>query len=156
MRLTLFAILFAFCAMSCSPKVVPTAVQNSHDTTIIERVVSFYDTTIVYLPPVEVESSTTRDSLSRLETSLAVSVAQTKNGTLNHTIYNKPDPIRIPAQLPATTIKTSYVATSFERVPVEVPAEWTRWEHFVQMVGYWALIWFVLSIIVRKLLKLLK
>jgi hypothetical protein len=115
-----------------------------------------YDTTIVYLPPVETESNTTRDSLSRLETTLAISLAQvTNDGKLYHTLSNKAEPIRIIIQVPATTVTTSYLSTSFERVPVEVPAEWSKWESFVQIVGYIALSLLVLVVVWRRLKKLL-
>jgi hypothetical protein len=150
------AIFFALFVISCSPKVLPPATEIVHDTTYIVRSETLYDTTIVYLPPVEQESNTTRDSLSRLETTLAISLAQvTSDGKLYHTLSNKAEPIRITIQVPATTVTTSYLSTSFERVPVEVPAEWSKWESFVQIVGYIALALLVLVVVWRRLKKLL-
>lgn len=151
-----FVIFFALFVTACSPKVLPPAEINVHDTTFVERIVTMHDTTIVYLPPAEVETNTTNDSLSRLETTLAISTAHlTTDGTLVHTLYNKAEPITITIAVPETTVTTNYLSTSFERIPVQVPAEWSKWQSFVQVCGYIALAGLILTIILKKLKKLL-
>lgn len=155
-KIALYTILFAFGATSCSPKVVPTAVEKIHDTTYVEKIISYRDTTVIYIPPVEAEKNTTTDSSSYLETSLARSSASINNGVLTHTLENKHEPIYIPAKMPVQQVYTNYISSSFERIPVEVPAEWSMWQNFVQVVGYIALAVVVIRFALSFLKKLLQ
>lgn len=155
--IAIFAILFAFCATSCCPKVLPSAVEVVRDTTIIEKAIIMRDTTILYLPSQEIHENTTKDSTSVLRTSIAISTAAiTPEGSLHHTLENTTDPIVITLQIPTQHVNTSYLSSSFNRVPVPVPAEWTKWQSFVQVVGYLALLVLLLRVLLKYLKKLFK
>lgn len=78
---------------SCSRKIYPAA-NNVHDSVYIERERIVTDTIVQFIPQVE-EHSVITDSVSHLETSLAVSDAKIIGGMLYHSLSNKADPIEL-------------------------------------------------------------
>lgn len=81
---------------SCSRKVYPT--QNVHDSIYVERERIVTDTIVQYVPQAE-EHSVITDSISHLETSLAMSDAKIIEGKLYHSLSNKIEPIPVSVPL---------------------------------------------------------
>lgn len=131
--------LLAFTAalMSCSPKVISVPVKDS--TAISEK------ETVTFVPveiplPSEFAQKETRDTLSRLETSVAVSEAIVSGGVLKHTLQNKKEPVKAEVKY-RDRVVTEYKE---KEVPVRVEVE----KPYTPKWVWWVLGWAVLSTII--------
>lgn len=97
---------------------------------IHERVV--HDTAYFQVP-VEVEKVVTRDTLSRLENSLAVSEALVRGGELTHILKTKARRIEVPVPV----IVRDTIRIQSESVTIEVPVEknLTSWQKARMWLG---------------------
>lgn len=100
---------------------------------------TWIDTLHVSLPEQRAERHTA-DSASHLETDAAISdAAILPDGSLNHSLSNKPTPVPVAVPLSADTIEVEIKRP----VPYPVPAELTRSERFYLRFGrgaWWALV----------------
>lgn len=130
----LFLLAAAVALTGCSPKVISVPVKDS--SAISER------ETVTFVPveiplPSEFAQRETRDTLSRLETSVAVSEAVVSGGVLKHTLRNKKEPVK-------TEVKyRDRVVTEYKEkeVPVRVEVE----KPYTPKWVWWVLGWAVLS-----------
>lgn len=149
--LALLAFLLTCCA---TPKVVQDY-QRDSVVVIVKDSVILRDSIVMVAIPVESASSILPDSdTSRLETSLARSVAFVAGGKLNHTLTNKdaliPIKITIPEKVHSEQREKAMIYRQIETVEVE--KELSRWQNFILVLGYSVLIAVVLWLInkIRK------
>ena len=127
---------------ACSPKVLPpssqTAIRDSVVVRVNERTV--IDTVRITLPDESRERST-RDTVSHLETTYAVSDAEWTSGVLHHTLFTKVEPVRVPVKVTVrdTVIVERRDTVSTQQQVIEVPAALTGWQRTLMSLG-WALI----------------
>lgn len=149
------ALLLSACASSkktAQPEIPTVPIQNTTETKTIhiERI----DTVFIEIPAQSAEKTTT-EGYSHLETDYAESDAQINaDGTLHHTLKNKPQPKPVPVKGTADTV---YVDKVIEKpVPVYVPKaverELTWWEKTRLKTWGWLAISIVICIgwILRK------
>lgn len=111
-----------------TPTIPTLQLQNNTDTKIIHT--ETIDTVFVEIPAQSAER-TTPEGFSHLETDYAESDARINDdGTLSHSLKNKPQPKPVPVKNSADTI---YIDRIIEKpVPVEVPvlteAKLTKWQ----------------------------
>lgn len=123
---------------ACSPKHLPTSQTVVRDSVVIrinERTV--IDTVRVNLPNESRETST-RDTMSHLETSYAMSDATWSSGTLHHTLSTKVAPVKVPVKV---TVKDTVLievkdTSSIVTRTVEVPAELTKSQKHLISLGW--------------------
>ena len=118
------------------------------------------DTTIYKDSVVLVEIPTERERLvaaatdtSRLETSVAWSEAYVAEGKLHHTLQNKDALLPVKIAVPHLVHSELSKNTMVVRQTVEVEKELSKWQNFIQMLGYGFLVACVLWLIskVRRL-----
>lgn len=133
-----------------SEKQISNTANHRKESTYIEK----KDTTFDYHPaPERSQNRYTADS-SYLETSLAWSSAQWKNGILSHTIENKPSiPIRVPAMINLQTQIISDTTVDYLELTNTVTREKYR---FLNPFFYYSGIAFWLILILLITLKLWK
>ena len=109
---------------SCSPKVIYQK----------ETVIEYRDTTIrdtaYFEVPVEVEKIVTRDTVSHLENSLAISDAMVTDGFLHHSLETKPQEIPVPVVIHVRDTIRQEAQIIEKEVEVEKPLSW--WQKFRQ------------------------
>ena len=111
-------------AGGCSPKIVYQK----------ETVIEYRDTTIrdtaYFEVPVEVEKIVTRDTVSHLENSLAISDAMVTDGFLHHSLETKPQEIPVPVVIHVRDTIRQEAQIIEKEVEVEKPLSW--WQKFSQ------------------------
>lgn len=151
MRSSVFFILSVLAAaVSCSPRVYPVQRDTVTVTNTVERV-EWRDSIIEVPVPVEVVSEVT-DTVSVLETSLAVSRAEMSDGMLRHSLRNKEGVITTTVRLPHREVETTRDNRVLVRDVRLVEKELSWWQKTVQFAGYAAMA-ILLIIIVLKCLK---
>lgn len=124
----------------------PVIITNSDSihTQYIEKV-RIDTVTIEIAVPVESEKQTVRDSVSRLETSLAISEARiNKDGMLFHFLKNKEQKLKAEVPVMAKDTETSQMAEKVKEVPVPYPQKvfvernFTKWEQ-IKLKFFWYL-----------------
>lgn len=127
---------------SCSPQIIEKVTVEYRDTTIIREVVR--DSLIqVPIPLEKNQAIVSTDDTSRLETSIASSVAYvTHAGQLHHELSNKQG-ATLPAIVPiyhhiTHTVQSTETAQIIEK-RVEVPKPLTRWQSFRLRAFPWLL-----------------
>lgn len=130
----ILSLLTAAILMSCSPKVISVPVKDS--TAISEK------ETVTFVPveiplPSEFAQKETRDTLSRLETSVAVSEAVVSGGVLKHTLRNKKESVKAEVRY-KDRIVTEYKE---KEVPVRVEVE----KPYTPKWVWWVLGWSVIA-----------
>lgn len=120
--------------MGCSPKVISVPVKDS--SAISEK------ETVTFVPveiplPSEFAQRETKDTLSRLETSVAVSEAVVSGGVLKHTLQNKKASVKAEVKY-KDRIVTEYKE---KEVPVKVEVE----KPYTPKWVWWVLGWAVFS-----------
>lgn len=130
----ILSLLTAAILMGCSPKVISVPVKDS--TAISEK------ETITFVPveiplPSEFAQKETRDTLSRLETSVAVSEAVISGGVLKHTLQNKKESVKTEVKY-KDRIVTEYKE---KEVPVRVEVE----KPYTPKWVWWVLCWSVIA-----------
>lgn len=152
------AILFIILAMAigCSPcRHIYTTSDSTHIEvrTHIERIPD----TVFFEIPVEVERHTVRDTVSRLETSLAVSEARINaDGSLFHALANRPQRLTIPTERETIYRDSIVYRDRMEQDTIEVARELTKWQK-MQIRGFWiavAVLTIIVGLRLRKILQL--
>lgn len=93
MKNIIIILIIAFTFISCSKKIVYVPV--NHTETVTE---TLRDTIVTFKPVTEYVFNKTSDSISRLETSYAISTCKTINGIMTHQLENKDTNINIQIQ----------------------------------------------------------
>ena len=131
---------------SCSPKVIYQK----------ETVIEYRDTTIrdtaYFEVPVEVEKIVTRDTVSRLENSLAISDAMVTDGFLHHSLETKPQEIPVPVVIHVRDTIRQEAQIIEKEVEVEKPLSW--WQKF-QIGAFWWLLGAVVLLLLWTFRKLI-
>ena len=153
-RLAYIALIFA--VMSCA---TPKAVLEQRDSTVIhiKDSIRFRDSLVLVPIPEGTDKAKLPDTdTSFLQTSMAESEAFVKDGVLHHSLRNRSEaviPIRItiPERIRTEEKGLTRYLKQVERVEVE--KDLSRWQRFLQGLGWTALIAVVLWIInnVRQL-----
>ncbi|MBD5230827.1 MAG: DUF4348 domain-containing protein [Bacteroidales bacterium] len=105
------------------------------------------DTLVVEVPiPTESVSQVVRDSSSHVETSLAESDAWINDdGTLGHSIKNKPQKLNAEVPVPVKDTQTNNTASSIKEIPVPYPEpvyvekSLTLWQE-IRLEAFWYLL----------------
>ena len=130
------AILLPSCC-PCRRLEVSTADSVRVETRVRREVV--HDTVLVSLPR-EAERVVVRDTVSRLETSLAVSEARIlSDGSLDHTLTNRPGLLPVSVGREVVTRDSIVWRDRVQTRTVEVRRPLTRRQH-VQIYGFWVLL----------------
>ncbi len=139
-------------------KHLPVA-SETRDSVRVETVVrTEYERDTLYIDiPTERERVAVRDTLSHLETSLAVSNARIGDGgTLYHSLENKQGKLRYDTEKEIVYRDSIIYREHWEVETVEVPRELTKWQK-MQIKGFWLAIALLIVIVFRKgILRLLK
>lgn len=136
--------------MSCrtTKQTIPTApvILTEHDEKTVEReVITEIDTVTVFIEiPMQSACRETPDSTSHLETDFATSDAWVNpDGTLGHTLENKPQSKPVDVPVPKTTVNNNQTEAKIKEVPVPVPQPYpvekdlSRWESFKIDMFWW-------------------
>ena len=149
--LALLAFLLTCCA---TPKMVQDY-QRDSVTMIIRDSIILKDSVVLVEVPMESDKSVLFSTdTSRLETSVAKSVAFVDDqGRLNHTLQNKDALLSVKIAVPHLVHSELSKNTMVVRQTVEVEKELSKWQNFIQMLGYGFLVACVLWLIskVRRL-----
>ncbi len=151
MRNIICLLAVATCLAACHPRkqmtATPVVVHNSDSikTEYIETV-RIDTVTVEVVLPTESVMNTARDSVSHIETSLAVSDAWINaDGTLSHFLQNKDNALTVDVLVPNKTTVSNNVSASIKEVPVPYPVteyvqrDFTKWEKF-KLGIFWYLI----------------
>lgn len=139
--------------ISCSaPRVVQVTQRDSVVVRIKDSLV-LHDSIVLVPIPVESSSAVLPDrDTSRLETSVATSVAYlNESGQICHTLTNKdallPVRIVIPERIQVQERDKALIRKGVEIVEVE--KEMSRWQNFIQMLGIGVLLAFAVWLIIK-------
>lgn len=155
MRLSVFFILPVLAAaVSCSPRVYPVQRDTVTVTNTVERVV--YRDSLIKVPVPQGEASSSgnvRDTTDIIETDIAVSGVEIKDGRFYHWLRNKSNAVIMhPVKLPCREVETTRDNKVLVRDVQLVEKDLSWWQKTVQFAGYAAMA-LVLIIIVLKCLK---
>lgn len=139
-----FIILLAVAALtSCAPAAVLQGYQKDSVVTVIRDSVVFRDSVIYVRVEAENDSAVLLDSdTSRLSTRYATSEAYVSCGRLHHSLRNKSEalvPVEIKMPVVFHTEASSLIRERKAVETVEVEKQLSRWQMFIQMIGYCAL-----------------
>lgn len=145
--------------MSCrtTRPTVTTApvILTEHDEKTVEReVITEIDTVTVFIEiPLQSAYRETPDSTSHLETDYATSDAWVNpDGTLGHTLENKPQSKPVDVPVPKTTVNNNQTEAKVKEVPVPVPQPYpvekdlSWWESF-KMESFWWLLGAIVALL---------
>jgi len=121
--------------VGCRTQQLPPAIHETNETVRIEYREKLRDTTIYIQLPTEVIERVTPDTVSVVETSLALSVATWRNNMLWHSIENKTDSLPARVIYRDRTIVRDSIVREFISEPYLVPREFTRWQSFFMKLG---------------------
>ncbi len=123
----------------CPCRHLATGSRDSVRVEVRERVEYVHDTVEVAVP-VEVVRQTVRDTVSRLETSVAQSEARiTPDGSLLHSLENKDVSFKVDFELPIIHRDSTTYRSFYRTYTVEVPRPLTGWQRF-RLRGFWVLL----------------
>lgn len=126
--------------VGCSPRVVPpSGVRDSVRVEIRERLI--HDSVYFEVPVIK-EKNVTADTSSHLENQFASSDAVVENGLLHHSLETRPQKIYVPYEVPVHD--TTYVEKKAETIVKEVPAQFSKWQAFLLVVGN-VFVWLILG-----------
>jgi hypothetical protein len=124
----------------CCPKIIPSESVNVRDSIRVEVVETIREVEIRIPHPVEREVNMTPDTTSTLQTSLARSVAELRDGLLYHMLENRQDTTPSTMIPVKDTKEIIYRDREVEKViPYPVPTPLTKWQKFRMDVGGWAI-----------------
>lgn len=148
-------VIIALCSLvSCSPRVFPVQ-RDTVTVTNTVKVVEYRDTILnVPVPPGEAgNSGQIRDTTDVLETSVAVSGVEIRDGDFRHWLRNKQEAfIRYNVKLPKVTVTTEKDSRILVRDVQYVEKELSGWQRTIMGAGY-VLCALVLLYIAFKVLK---
>ena len=142
--------LLALISCQTTKQNIPTApvILTEHDEKTVEReVITEIDTVTVFVEiPAQSAYRETPDSTSHLETDYATSDAWVNpDGTLGHTLENKPQSKPVDVPVPKTTVNNNETEAKVKEVPVPFPKPYpvekdlSWWESF-KIEAFWWLI----------------
>ncbi len=146
-RLTLFSILIAFCAISCSPKIITQVRTEYRDSVVVEVRERLVRDTVSVEIPVEVEKVVTRDTVSHLENTYAKSDAVVSDGFLHHSLSSKPQVIYVPVEVPVSDTTTTHSTSAIserEETKIEYVEKKLSWWQKTQIHGFRCMLLFAL------------
>ena len=148
----------AFMVASCGPAKVVQDYQKDSVVTVIKDTTIYRDSIIYVKIEAEKDSAVLPDTdTSRLSTRFAESEAYVSNGQLHHSLRNKSEAlIPIETKIPITIHFESKAATIRDKRTVEVvevEKQLSRWQKFIQALGYGVLIAVILWI-AKKFIRL--
>lgn len=155
MRLSVFFILPVLAAaVSCSPRIYPVQRDTVTVTNTVERIV--YRDSIIEIPVPQGEASSSgdiSDTTDILETDIAVSGVEIKDGRFRHWLRNKSDAVIMhPIKLPQREVETTRDNKMLVRYVQLVEKDLSWWQKTVQIFGYTAML-ILLAFVVIKSLK---
>lgn len=143
--------------VSCGPARVVQDYQKDSVVTVIKDTTIFRDSIIYVRVEADKESAIIPDTdTSRLSTRYAESEAYVKDGKLHHSLRNRSEAlIPIEAKIPITIHFESKSSISDKRAVevVEVEKQLSKWQRFIQALGYGVLIAVILWI-AKKFIRL--
>ena len=143
--------------VSCGPARVVQDYQKDSVVTVIKDTTIFRDSIIYVRVEADKESAIIPDTdTSRLSTRYAESEAYVKNGQLHHSLRNRSEAlIPIETKIPITIHFESNSSIRDKRTVevVEVEKQLSRWQRFIQALGYGVLIAVILWI-AKKFIRL--
>ena len=149
--------IMAFMVASCGPAKVVQNYQKDSVVTVIKDTTIYRDSIIYVKIEAEKGSAGLPDTdTSRLSTRFAESEAYVGNGQLHHSLRNKSEAlIPIETKIPITIHFESKATIRDERTVevVEVEKQLSRWQKFIQALGYGVLIAVILWI-AKKFIRL--
>lgn len=147
----------AFMVASCGPAKVVQDYQKDSVVTVIKDTTIYRDSIIYVKIEAEKDSAVLPDTdTSRLSTRFAESEAYVSNGQLHHSLRNKSEAlIPIETKIPITIHFESKATLRDKRTVevVEVEKQLSRWQKFIQALGYGVLIAVILWI-AKKFIRL--
>ena len=147
----------AFMVASCGPAKVIQDYQKDSVVTVIKDTTIYRDSIIYVKIEAEKDSAVLPDTdTSRLSTRFAESEAYVSNGQLHHSLRNKSEAlIPIETKIPITIHFESKATIRDKRIVevVEVEKQLSRWQKFIQSLGYGVLIAVILWI-AKKFIRL--
>lgn len=148
MKTSLLIILLAVLTSCCPCRHLATSTRDSVRVETNVKTEYIHDTTWIKVP-VEVVRQTVIVDTSHLETSFAVSDARiNEDGSLSHSLENKPQDKPIPFEKPITTVNNDTYHGKTDTKIVEVERKLTWWQQ-TKMRGFWVLL-AVLAFVFRK------
>lgn len=149
--------IMAFMVASCGPAKVIQDYQKDSVVTVIKDTTIYRDSIIYVKIEAEKDSAVLPDTdTSRLSTRFAESEAYVSNGQLHHSLRNKSEAlIPIETKIPITIHFESKATIRDKRIVevVEVEKQLSRWQKFIQSLGYGVLIAVILWI-AKKFIRL--
>lgn len=149
--------IMAFMVASCGPAKVVQDYQKDSVVTVIKDTTIYRDSIIYVKIEAEKDSVVLPDTdTSRLSTRFAESEAYVSNGQLHHSLRNKSEAlIPIETKIPITIHFESKATIRDKRIVevVEVEKQLSRWQKFIQALGYGVLIAVILWI-AKKFIRL--
>lgn len=149
--------IMAFMVASCGPAKVVQDYQKDSVVTVIKDTTIYRDSIIYIKIEAEKDSAVLPDTdTSRLSTRFAESEAYVSNGRLHHSLRNKSEAlIPIETKIPITIHFESKATVRDKRMVevVEVEKQLSRWQKFIQALGYGVLIAVILWI-AKKFIRL--
>lgn len=154
MRLSVFFILPVLAAaVSCSPRVYPVQRDTVTVTNTVERIV--YRDSIIEIPVPQGEASSSgdiSDTTDILETDIAVSGVEIKDGRFRHWLRNKSDAVIMhPIKLPQREVETTRDNKVLVRDIQLVEKDLSWWQRTVQIFGYAAMLILLIFIVIKSL-----
>lgn len=147
----------AFMVAACGPAKVVQDYQKDSVVTVIKDTTIYRDSIIYVKIEAEKDSAVLPDTdTSRLSTRFAESEAYVSNGQLHHSLRNKSEAlIPIETKIPITIHFESKATLRDKRTVevVEVEKQLSRWQKFIQALGYGVLIAVILWI-AKKFIRL--
>lgn len=150
-RGSIIIMIFLFLTSCGAGKRLPVQRENKDSirVEVREKTVYIRDTVLLKIPAQSAEN-TTRDTSSHLETDYAESDARIDpDGTLHHSLKNKPQKQPIPVDVPQTQKDSIVYRDRYISETIEVPRELTSWQKW-QMRSFWILLSSVAVYIIRK------
>ena len=149
--------IMALMVASCGPAKVVQDYQKDSVVTVIKDTTIYRDSIIYVKIEAEKDSAVLPDTdTSRLSTRFAESEAYVSNGQLHHSLRNKSEAlIPIETKIPITIHFESKATIRDKRTVevVEVEKQLSRWQKFIQTLGYGVLIAVILWI-AKKFIRL--
>lgn len=149
--------IMAFMVASCGPAKVVQDYQKDSVVTVIKDTTIYRDSIIYVKIEAEKDSAVLPDTdTSRLSTRFAESEAYVSNGQLHHSLRNKSEAlIPIETKIPITIHFESKATIRDKKTVevVEVEKQLSRWQKFIQALGYGVLIAVILWI-AKKFIRL--
>ena len=149
--------IMAFMVASCGPAKVVQDYQKDSVVSVIKDTTIYRDSIIYVKIEAEKDSAVLPDTdTSRLSTRFAESEAYVSNGQLHHSLRNKSEAlIPIETKIPITIHFESKATIRDKRTVevVEVEKQLSKWQKFIQALGYGVLIAVILWI-AKKFIRL--